>query len=76
MLSADDIKNARAKTRETQAKFAERFGVDQSTIHRWEQDGPPQTGPAARGIEVIIEELNAPQTVPDDTADESQGAAA
>lgn len=61
MLSADDIRKAREKTGESQAKFAERFGVDQSTIHRWETDGPPGRGPAARGIEVVINDIQGVQ---------------
>ena len=48
MISADQIKQARKKLGESQAAFGGRFGVDQSTIHRWETDSPPQTGPAAK----------------------------
>ncbi len=40
MITAADIRRARAKLDETQTEFAHRLGVDQSTIHRWEQEAP------------------------------------
>ncbi len=42
MITADDIRNARAAVEESQAAFGARFGVDQSTLHRWETKGPPR----------------------------------
>lgn len=42
MIEASHIKAARAAVKESQAAFGARFGVDQSTIHRWETDGPPR----------------------------------
>lgn len=41
MWTGNDIKTARKQLGESQAAFGQRFGVDQSTIHRWEQNGPP-----------------------------------
>jgi DNA-binding transcriptional regulator YiaG len=43
MITAKQIKLARTKLGETQVKFAQRLGVDQSTVHRWETAGPPST---------------------------------
>ena len=42
MIEAADIKAAREALKESQAAFAARFGVDQSTVHRWETRGPPK----------------------------------
>lgn len=51
MISAAAIKKARETVRESQSAFGVRFGVDQSTVHRWETDGPPERGPARKMIE-------------------------
>jgi DNA-binding transcriptional regulator YiaG len=50
-MDASLIREAREKVGESQAAFGARFGVDQSTIHRWETDGPPSRGPARKAIE-------------------------
>ena len=60
MVSANDIRAARARLHETQAEFAARFEVDQSTIANWEAKGPPQRGPAAIVIKQVLHNL--PQT--------------
>ena len=39
MVSAAQIRKARSDLGETQSEFAKRFGVDQSTISRWEEVG-------------------------------------
>ena len=57
MVSANDIRSTRTKLQESQAAFGARFGVDQSTIARWEENGPPQRGPAKLAVEQIIDEL-------------------
>lgn len=59
MLKASTIKNARESVGETQNQFGERFGVDQSTIHRWETDGPPTKGPGYRAIQNEIARIEA-----------------
>jgi DNA-binding transcriptional regulator YiaG len=41
MVTADQIKEARAHYGESQAAFAARLGVTQPTIHRWEKNGVP-----------------------------------
>jgi transcriptional regulator with XRE-family HTH domain len=38
-MTSEDIKSARAELGESQAEFARRFGVAQSTVHRWETRG-------------------------------------
>jgi DNA-binding transcriptional regulator YiaG len=50
-MDAQLIREAREKVGESQASFGERFGVDQSTVHRWETQGPPRHGPARKALE-------------------------
>ena len=57
MVTADTIKQSRQRVGESQADFAKRFGVDQSTIHRWETQGPPRNGTASLIIKRVISEL-------------------
>jgi transcriptional regulator with XRE-family HTH domain len=59
MLTGEQIRAARAALGESQSAFAERFGVDQSTIHRWETDGPPGRGAARKAIEHVLGDLPA-----------------
>jgi DNA-binding transcriptional regulator YiaG len=59
MFCAADIKKAREAVRESQAAFGARFGVDQSTVHRWETDGPPERGPARKMIEREVAAITA-----------------
>jgi DNA-binding transcriptional regulator YiaG len=55
--SAVKVKTAREQLGETQAAFAARFGVDQSTIHLWETRGIPTRGAARFALERLFEEL-------------------
>lgn len=60
MPTGGDIKRLREKRlRESQAKFALRFGVDQTTIHRWEKHGLPERGFVRKAAERILEEIEA-----------------
>ncbi len=54
---ASDIKKIRERRGESQAAFAAHFGVDQSTIHRWETRGVPGTGVTRIAIERVLSEL-------------------
>lgn len=54
-----DVRALRNSLNESQAAFAERFGVDQSTVARWEIDGLPTRGTARRAVEKLAEELRA-----------------
>ncbi|MBW7966774.1 helix-turn-helix transcriptional regulator [Bradyrhizobium sp. BR 10261] len=58
------IRLARERVGESQAAFGERFGVDQSTVHRWETNGPPTRGPARKAIEREISAIEAAGAVP------------
>ncbi len=58
MITAETIKAARLRLGETQTEFAERFGCNQATIHRWETNGPPANGMASVLLKRIIAELN------------------
>jgi DNA-binding transcriptional regulator YiaG len=58
-MNAQLIREAREKVGESQRAFAERFGVDQSTLHRWETDGPPTRGPARKALERELAEIAA-----------------
>jgi DNA-binding transcriptional regulator YiaG len=57
MLNPNAIKSARERVGESQAQFGLRFGVDQSTIHRWENGGVPDRGPARMAIERVLADL-------------------
>jgi DNA-binding transcriptional regulator YiaG len=57
MITAPEIRVARAWLNEDQITFARRFGVHQSTISRWEKIGPPQDGPFAVLIKHVLAEI-------------------
>lgn len=52
-----DVKGLRLSLGESQAEFGGRFGVDQSTIHRWETRGVPRRGAARVAIERLVGEV-------------------
>jgi DNA-binding transcriptional regulator YiaG len=56
-ISAKQVKDARLALGENQTAFAVRFFVDQSTIHRWETDGPPESGPAVIMLRQLLTEI-------------------
>ena len=56
-MNAQLIRQAREKVGESQAAFGERFGVDQSTVHRWETQGPPKYGPARKALERELSQI-------------------
>jgi DNA-binding transcriptional regulator YiaG len=58
-VTGEMVKAARAKLGESQAAFAERFGVYQTTVHRWETGGPPSRGAAGKAIERVLTEVGA-----------------
>lgn len=51
------LKKIRGDLGESQTTFAERFGVDQATVSRWETEGPPDRGMAAKLISRVLEDL-------------------
>lgn len=51
------IRRARETVGESQAAFGARFDVDQSTVHRWETDGPPSRGPARKALQREVEAI-------------------
>jgi DNA-binding transcriptional regulator YiaG len=57
MITAAHIRSARERVDETQEEFAARFGLDQSTISRWETEGPPDQGPAKALIQRVLLEI-------------------
>jgi DNA-binding transcriptional regulator YiaG len=57
MVTAADIRVARARIDETQEQFAARFGVHRSTLAGWEKDGPPDEGAARALINRVLAEL-------------------
>lgn len=57
MITGQIIKETRERVGESQAQFAARFGVNQSTVHRWEAEGPPSTGTARIVIEQVVSQL-------------------
>lgn len=56
-ITPEMVKAARERLAESQAAFAERFGVDQSTVHRWETEGPPERGAAGKMLELVLTEI-------------------
>lgn len=56
-MDAQLIREARETVQESQAAFGARFGVDQSTVHRWETNGPPSHGPARKALERELAEI-------------------
>lgn len=58
-MDAHLIRQARERVGESQAAFGARFGVDQSTVHRWETNGPPSRGPARKALERELAEIAA-----------------
>lgn len=59
MITADRIRSARQSLGESQAAFGERFGVNQSTVDRWETNGAPTRGTARWAIERFLDEIQA-----------------
>lgn len=57
MVTSADIKTTRDALKEDQAEFAVHFGVNQSTIHRWETKGPPTRGLTITAIERVMADL-------------------
>jgi DNA-binding transcriptional regulator YiaG len=58
MTDSDSIRAARGKVGESQTVFGQRFGVDQSTVARWETGGVPKRGPARKAIERELALIN------------------
>jgi len=54
MVTGTELKAARDQLGDTQAAFGARFGVDQSTVHRWEKRGVPETGTARMAVESLL----------------------
>lgn len=58
-ITGEAFRAARARLGESQTTFADRFGVDQATISRWETEGPPERGVAAKLIERVLGDIEA-----------------
>jgi transcriptional regulator with XRE-family HTH domain len=65
MITGDELKAVRKKLGESQRVFGARFGVDQSTVHRWEKFGVPDIDTAI-SARVTLEYLLATFPVNDD----------
>ena len=59
MIDASKIREIRAALGESQTAFAARFGLNQSTIDRWEDRGPPPDKLTQLAIEQILSEIEA-----------------
>jgi DNA-binding transcriptional regulator YiaG len=57
MIKPSEIKKARERLGETQEEFSRRFGVDQSTVHRWETYGVPDKGTSRMVVARVLTEL-------------------
>jgi len=58
-ITPEMVRAARDRLGESQAAFAARFGVYQTTVHRWETKGPPTRGAAGKAIERFLDEIKA-----------------
>ncbi len=58
MVTSEQITAARKRLGENIDKFALRFGVNRTTVYRWETKGPPR-GAARMAIERVLTELEA-----------------
>lgn len=56
-ITGELLRATRARLGESQTTFAGRFGADQATISRWETEGPPDRGMAAKLIERVLVDL-------------------
>lgn len=55
-VTAKQVKDVRTeRLKESQEAFAARFFVDQGTVSRWENKGPPQTGPVVIALRQLID---------------------
>lgn len=52
------IKRIRSRLAETQAQFAERLGIDQGTLSRWEAGKPPKSGPAFLWLQRVLADID------------------
>jgi DNA-binding transcriptional regulator YiaG len=59
-MQAIDVRTLRTSLGESQSAFAERFGVDQSAVSRWEKDGLPNRGAARRAVEKLAAKITGP----------------
>jgi DNA-binding transcriptional regulator YiaG len=53
-----DVRTVRTSLGESQTAFAERFGVDQSAVSRWEKEGLPNRGAARNAVEKLADEVS------------------
>lgn len=56
-ITGAQIKAAREFVDEPQEVFCLRFGVRQPTLWRWEEEGPPENGAAAKCIELVVQPI-------------------
>jgi DNA-binding transcriptional regulator YiaG len=57
-MQAIDVRTLRTSLGESQTAFAERFGVDQSAVSRWEKEGLPSRGAARNAVEKLADEVS------------------
>lgn len=62
-ISAENIKLTRERLGESQEVFGRRFGVDQSTVHRWETEGVSTRGATRIAVGHILATLDQPARV-------------
>lgn len=57
MIDPSKVKAVRERLGESQESFARRFGVNQSTVQRWETRGLPNSGTARIAVEQLMTRL-------------------
>lgn len=64
MISAESIKRVRDRLAETQEQFAERLGIDQATLSRWEAGRVPTRGPTFLWLQRVLADIRAVHPTP------------
>jgi DNA-binding transcriptional regulator YiaG len=57
MITAEAIREARERLNETQEMFADRIGIDQATVSRWESGRLPKKGVAQALLRRVMDDI-------------------
>jgi len=64
MIKAATIRRVRKALGESQTAFGRRFGVNQSTVHRWEFEGIPKKGATRIAVAHVLSTLDPKEEIP------------
>jgi DNA-binding transcriptional regulator YiaG len=63
-LTGEKLRQIRRNLHESQEEFAKRFDCHQTTIHDWEVNGPPKSGPVRKVIDMVVAQLPTAEVPP------------